>query len=207
LKTPPFFVLDGIDGAGKSTQASLLSEALEKDGRKVVRVRDPGGTALSDRIRSVLLQPETTMAPSAELCLYAAARAQLVREIIRPALESGRVVIADRFTWSTFAYQGRGRGLPLAQIRQLEEIACGGLFPAHVFVLDLPPEKRGDRLRRKGGAPDRLEREGEEFFRRVREGFLELARTHPESGTVVDASQSPEAVHRVLIAKVREILG
>ena len=112
----PFFVIDGIDGAGKSTQAALLAEALEREGHSVVKVRDPGGTELSDRIRAVLLNPSTPVSSAAELCLYAASRAQLVQEIIRPALDAGKVLVSDRFTWSTFAYQGAGRGLPMNAI-------------------------------------------------------------------------------------------
>jgi dTMP kinase len=201
-----FFVVDGIDGAGKSTQAALLAEALERKGRSVVRIRDPGGTELSDRVRALLLNPSAPVSPAAELCLYAAARAQLVEEVVRPALEAGKVVVSDRFTWSTFAYQGWGRGLPLDAIRQLEELACGDARPRQVFVLDLNPDRRAERLRQKGGVPDRLEREDDGFFRRVREGFLTLARAHPESGTVLDASLPPETLHETIVAKVLAML-
>jgi dTMP kinase len=202
-----FFVIDGIDGAGKSTQAAMLAEALEKIGRSVMRVRDPGGTELSDRIRALLLHPGNALSPATELCLYAAARAQLVHEVIRPALEAGKIVVSDRFAWSTFAYQGSGRGLSAEQIRQLEEIACDGLRPAHVFLLDLDPAKRLGRLRQKGGTPDRLELEGEAFFSRVREGFLALARGNAGMSTVLDASLAPEALHHAILAKILEILG
>ena len=202
----PFFVIDGIDGAGKSTQVALLAEALERDGHSVVKVRDPGGTELSNRIRSVLLSPSSPVSPVAELCLYAAARAQLVNEIIRPALDTSKVVISDRFTWSTFAYQGWGRGLPKEAIAELEEIACGDVRPAHVFVLDLDVSARLARLSRKGNALDRLEQEGDAFFQRVREGFLSMARTHPEIGTVLDASSQKNEVHEVILSQVRKLL-
>ena len=202
----PFFVLDGIDGSGKSTQVGLLVEALRKDGRRVTQVRDPGGTAVSNKIRGLLLAGDSPVAPVAELCLYAAARAQLVHEIIRPALESGQIVVSDRFTWSTFAYQGAGRGLSKDSIARLEEIACGGIRPAHIFVLDLVPEKRLARLRKKGGSPDRLEQENDDFFGRVRDGFLALARENPALGTVVDASLTPEAVHEAILTDVRKLL-
>ncbi len=201
-----FFVIDGIDGAGKSTQAALLAESLEREGRSVARVRDPGGTKLSDRIREILLQPDHLPAPAAELCLYAAARAQLVREVIIPALEAGAVVVADRFTWSTYAYQGMGRGLPRHHIEQLEAIACVGTKPGHVFVLDLPAESRAGRLRQKGGMPDRLESESDAFFTRVREAFLTRAHEHPHSSSVIDATQTPAIVHAAIAAKVRELL-
>jgi dTMP kinase len=201
-----FLVLDGIDGSGKSTQVGLLVEALRKEGRKVTQVRDPGGTAVSNKIRGLLLAGDSPVAPLAELCLYAAARAQLVEEIIRPALKSGQIVVSDRFTWSTNAYQGAGRGLPLDSIRKLEEISCGDIRPNHIFILDLAPEKRQARLRKKGGSPDRLEQENDGFFSRVRDGFLALARENPALGTVVDASQAPEAVHEAILGNVRKLL-
>ncbi len=206
-RPPPFFVLEGIDGSGKSTQASLLAAALEKQGHAVARVRDPGGTPLSDRIRALLLDPENTIAPAAELCLYAAARAQLVAEVIRPALDAGKVVVCDRFTWSTHAYQGAGRGLDAAHIARLEEVSCAGLRPAHVFLLDLDPARRAERLHLAGKTLDRLEREGEAFYTRVREGFLELASSRAGEGTVLDATRPAEELHAEILAKAMEILG
>ena len=203
----PFFVIDGIDGAGKSTQAALLAEALEREGHSVVKVRDPGGTELSDRIRTVLLNPSTPVSSVAELCLYAASRAQLVQEIIRPALDAGKVLVSDRFTWSTLAYQGAGRGLPMNAIEQLESIACGDIRPAHIFVLDLDPSKRNARLSQKGAALDRLELEGDEFFQRVRGGFLAMAKANPGISTVLDASLPLNQLHEVILKKVRELLG
>jgi dTMP kinase len=203
---PPFFVIDGIDGAGKSTQAALLTAALEARGLSVLRVRDPGGTDLSDRIRALLLSPENPVSPAAELCLYAAARAQLVHERIRPALEAGQAVVSDRFTWSTHAYQGAGRGLDASRIAQLEEIACAGIRPAHVFVLDLDPARRGARIGERGQGLDRLEREGDEFFGRVRRGFLDLAASRPRESTVLDATRPAGELHAEILAKVTEIL-
>lgn len=204
----PFFVFEGIDGAGKSTQAALLAEALEARGHEVTRVRDPGGTPLSDRIRALLLDPENPVAPSTELCLYAAARAQLVHEVIRPALDAGRVVISDRFTWSTRAYQGAGRGLSLEAIDAVAAVACGDLEPAHVFVLDLEPAAREARMTaRAGAARDRLERESGAFFARVREGFLEQAAARPREGTVLDAVLPPPDLHARVLRKVLDILA
>jgi dTMP kinase len=204
---PPFFVIDGIDGAGKSTQAALLTEALEARGLSVLRVRDPGGTELSDRIRALLLHSEGPVAPATELCLYAAARAQLVHERIRPALEGGQAVVSDRFTWSTFAYQGAGRGLDAAHIAQLEEIACAGIRPAHVFVLDLDPSQRAARIGERGAKLDRLEREGDDFFGRVRRGFLERAASRPRESTVLDATRPAADLHADILAKVLGILS
>lgn len=203
---PSFFVLDGIDGSGKSTQAVLLAEALEARGLDVLRVRDPGGTPLSDRIRALLLDPESPVAPSTELCLYAAARAQLVHEKIRPALAAGRIVVSDRFTWSTYAYQGAGRGLDAAHIARLEEIACAGLRPAHVFILDLDPAARAARIGTRGEALDRLEREGDAFYARVREGFLEVAAARAAECTVLDATRPAAELHEVILARVLEML-
>lgn len=205
---PPsrFFVLEGIDGSGKSTQAARLAEALGQRGLSVVRARDPGGTPLSDRIRALLLDPGNTVAPSTELCLYAAARAQLVAEVIRPALEAGKAVVCDRFTWSTWAYQGAGRGLDAAHIARLEDVACAGVRPAHVFLLDLDPARRAERLRLAGKTLDRLEREDEDFYARVREGFLELASSRPGEGTVLDASRPADELHAEILAKAVSIL-
>lgn len=204
---PPFFVFEGIDGSGKSTQAALLADALEERGLGVARARDPGGTPLSDRIRALLLDPKHAIAPATELCLYAAARAQLVAEVIRPALEAGRIVVCDRFTWSTWAYQGAGRGQSAAHIARLEEITCAGLRPAHVFLLDLDPARRAARLRLADKTPDRLEREGDAFYERVREGFLELASARPGEGTVLDASRPAEELHAEILEKVLETMG
>jgi dTMP kinase len=174
----------------------------------VVRVRDPGGTPLSDRIRALLLDPEYPVAPATELCLYAAARAQLVHEIIRPALEAGKVVISDRFTWSTCAYQGAGRGLGMDHIAALEKAACGDIAPAHVFVLDLDPAAREARIgARAGAARDRLERAGDDFFVRVREGFLDQAAARPAEGTVLTATRPAEELHAEILARTLEILG
>lgn len=203
----PFFVIEGIDGAGKSTQAGLLAEALAARGRAVTRVRDPGGTPLSDRIRALLLDPEHAVAPAAEPCLYAAARAQLVHEIIRPALNAGGTVVSDRFTWSARAYQGAGRGLDRDTLLALEKAACGGIEPAHVFVLDLDPAAREARLGARAGAVrDRLEREGDGFFARVRQGFLDEAAADPTRGTVLDATRPASELHAEILARVLGIL-
>ncbi len=207
-----FFVIEGIDGAGKSTQVALLAEALEARGHSVVRVRDPGGTPLSDRIRALLLDPETPVAPATELCLYAAARAQLVHEIIRPALKAGKVVISDRFTWSTRAYQGGGRGLDAGHIAALAEVACGDVRPAQVFVLDLDPAGREARIGARAGAVrDRLEREGDDFFSRVRRSFLEQAAESkgmgPGEGMLLSATRPAAELHAEILDRVLKILG
>jgi len=126
--------------------------------------------------------------------------------VIRPALEAGKAVVCDRFTWSTWAYQGAGRGLDAAHIARLEDVACAGVRPAHVFLLDLDPARRAERLRLAGKTLDRLEREDEDFYARVREGFLELASSRPGEGTVLDASRPADELHAEILAKAVSIL-
>jgi dTMP kinase len=199
---PRFFSLEGVDGSGKTTQLGLLAEALEARGREVVRIREPGGTAVSDRIRAVLLDPGHRVSPEAELLLFSAARAQLVSEVIEPALSAGKVVLADRFGWSTWAYQGHGRGLDPAVIRSLFRVACGDVWPSHSWLLDLPADLMRARLLGAGRGPDRMEGEKAEFFERVRKGYLEIAAAHPGHFTVMDATAAPEAIHGALAAQV-----
>jgi len=194
-----FITFEGGEGCGKSTQVLRLKSALEGEGRKVLLTREPGGTRLAELIRG-LLKDETEDPPCdrAELLLFLAARAQLVRNVIRPALESGTWVVSDRFSDSTFAYQGYGRGLPLDVLRLANDFACEGLTPDFTVLLDVPPEVAAARMRRREKATstsaDRIESAGDEFHARLRAGFLELARREPERIAVVDASGSPDEV-------------
>jgi len=184
------FSFEGIDGAGKTTQVALLKEALEARGHRVVCLREPGGTGLGEKIRGLLLdRSEDPPSPVAELLLFAAARAQIVARRVKPELESGAVVILDRFTDATFAYQGYGRGLPEGDILALEGIAAG-IEPLITWFLDLSPEESARRRVARGETPDRMEAEGEAFRARVRAGYLERARRHPERIAVVDAARS-----------------
>ena len=175
MKSGLFIVLEGVEGAGKSTQARLLSEWFQELGLSHTLAREPGGTPVGEAIRRVVLdRGELTMPPETELFLILGARAAFVQDVVRPALEDGQVVLADRFDLSTFAYQGFGRGLDLGQVREANAMATGGLSPDLYLVLDLAVEVG---LERKGGARDgdRIEREGVTFLSRVREGYLALA--------------------------------
>jgi dTMP kinase len=187
-----FLVLDGLDGSGKSTQLDMLALWLRESGHPVVVCRDPGSTPLGDEIRQLILQKsEIDIAPGSEMLLFLAARCQLVRKVIRPALDAGKIVLCDRFQISTLVYQGHAGEVPLDDIRALGEFATGGLKPSHTFVLDVPADVALARLAR---GLDRMESRGLGYFERVREGFLAEARRDPGGCTVVDALQSTEIV-------------
>lgn len=193
-----FIVLEGIDGVGKSTQVALLGAWLDAAGVAYITTREPGGTAVGEAIREVVLsRTDLDMPPESELLLILAARAAFVHDVVRPALASGTTVVADRFSLSTLAYQGHGRGLPLDRVRDCLELATGGLSPDLCLVLDLPLDESRDRQRRHGDAPDRIEREGERFRAAVRDGYLALAESEPNV-EVVDARGAPADVHQRL---------
>ena len=191
-----FFSLEGIDGSGKSTQIDMLIAALTAEGYSVVKLREPGGAKISERVREPLRDAsfKGVMGDKTELLLYNAARAQVIHEIIRPALEAGKVVIADRFAWSTFAYQGYARGLGADLVQRLTEITCSGCFPELTVVLDIDVERGRARTAKRGEAPDRLEQEKADFFERVRQGYLAAARDYPDCVAAIDADRSPEEV-------------
>lgn len=173
-----FVVLEGGEGAGKSTQAALLAEWLAERGVPYTLAREPGSTAVGEAIREVVLgRPDLEMPAESELLLILAARAAFVREVVRPALARGEVVVADRFDLSTLAYQGYGRGLDLSRVRAAMEIATGDLRPDLYLVLDVPVEEGAARRRAAGGGADRIEGAGSGFLRAVRAGYLELAGT------------------------------
>ena len=155
-----FFSLEGIDGSGKTTQIDMLIDALTKEGYSVVKLREPGGAKISERVREILLDTsfKGIMSDKTELLLYNAARAQVIAEIIQPALDAGKIVIADRFAWSTFAYQGYARGLGADLVQRLTEITCDGCFPELTVVLDIDVQRGRARTAKRGEAPDRLER-------------------------------------------------
>lgn len=192
---PLFIVLEGPDASGKSTQLRLLSEALAARGVPHVATREPGGTPLGERLRELVLASESGMAPLTELLLIVAARHEHVEKVIRPALAEGNWVLSSRYTLSSLAYQGWGRGLDLSVIRQLNALATGGLEPDVLFLLDLPPAVAYARTRER----DRFEGEGLEFFTRVRVGYLELVRSAPRAH-VIDATLPPERVLGEILA-------
>jgi dTMP kinase len=196
-----FIVLEGVEGAGKSTQARALGRWIQERGLAHTLAREPGGTPVGEAIRRVVLdRGGLAMPPETELFLILAARAAFVREVALPALARGEIVLADRFDLSTFAYQGYGRGLELTEIRRANALATGGLAPDLYMVLDVPVEEG---LRRKGssGGADRIEREGAAFLGRVREGYLSLARSDPRA-VLVDARGDRTG----LAAELRRIL-
>jgi dTMP kinase len=193
-----FITLEGPEGAGKSTQLPQLAKWLEVAGFSVVATKNPGGTPIGGQLREVLLKPANSdLNPLAELLLYAADRAQHVEQLVRPALAQGSIVLCDRYTDSTLAYQGYGRGLDLALIAQLNTIATGGLRPDLTLLLDLPPAEGLARVRASRHA-DRLEVEALAFHERLRAGYTELAAAEPHRFVVVDAAQPAERVQRAL---------
>jgi len=210
--TGKLIVFEGVEGGGKTTQMLLLSEWLQEQlnrqdagsTQKVVTTREPGGTELGKTLRGLLLEPgiEEAIAPRTELLLYAADRAQHVETFIKPHLEDGAIVLCDRFTDSTIAYQGYGRGLSLELINQLNRIATGGLESDLTLWLDLDVEVGLARAKTRGKS-DRMERAALEFHRRVQQGFQELAKTHPQRVRRVDANRSVEEVQE----QVREIVN
>ena len=196
-----FITLEGIEGAGKSTQVAPLVEDLARSGIDAVATREPGGTPVAEAIRTLLLDPaHRSMGNDAELLLVFAARAEHIEKVIRPALKQGRWVVSDRFTDATFAYQGAGRSIGSWRIALLEDCVQDELRPDLTLVLDLPVSMGQARIRARSA--DRFEREGSAFFERVRAGYLERARRAPERYRVIDASDSPlattRAIHRAL---------
>jgi dTMP kinase len=188
---------EGIDGSGKSTQARLLSEYLQAAGRDPLCVRDPGGTRLSEQVRSVLLDDALNVAPMAELLLFSAARAQLVTERIRPALEGGRVVLCDRFYDSTTAYQGGGReSADLDWIRELHGRVTGGLVPDRTYLVEVSPEVARQRRRDAGGEDDRMEAGSLDFHRRVADAYGRLADAEPDRFRRLDGRRPVDALQQ-----------
>jgi dTMP kinase len=193
-----FVTFEGIDGSGKTTQAALLAAWAREQGHEVVTVREPGGTRLGERIRELLLDgPEMTA--WAEAALFAAARAELAERVIRPALARDVWVICDRYVDSSLAYQGSARGLGVEAVRELNTTATSGLLPDRTFVLLLDPALA---LSRRDGSPDRIEREDDDFVRRVDAGYRELVASAPERYAVLDAALPPEELARTVRREV-----
>jgi len=197
MSRPGFFItFEGSEGCGKSTQISLLAEKLRQAGREPLLIREPGGTPAGESIRHLLQHaPEgENLVPEAELLLFAASRAQLVREKIQPALDAGRIVISDRFLDSTTVYQGVARRIPAQDTAGINAFAVGDCLPDVTFLLDLERETSLARMRAGKRELDRIERESEEFFAAVRSGYLDLAKKNPSRVVVLDASQPVEAL-------------
>jgi dTMP kinase len=201
-----FVVIEGIEGSGKSTLMGGLGAALRGDGHDVVMTREPGGTAVGDAVREIFLDEPIPIAPWAEVLLVTAARVQHVCDLIRPALSAGRIVLCDRFTDSTLAYQGYGRDLELDLVRDVCAIAAHGLEPNLTLVVDLPVSVARARMRERPGVADRIEREDDAFHERVRRGFLTLAQAS-SSHVVLDGAKTPERVLDEALDAVRTLLG
>ncbi len=200
-----FITLEGVDGSGKSTQASMLAQELERRGLRVVRTREPGGTTLGEGLRALLLSTGPgEMSAVAEMHLFAAARAQLVTDVIGPALRDGAWVIADRFLDSSLAYQGTGRGLGVTQVLQANHQAVEGHMPTRTLLLDLPAQ---DAAGRRGPDADRIEREGPAFQARVETGYRELVERFPVRIRVVDAGGTPDEVHRRVMEHIEPLIA
>jgi len=201
---------EGSEGSGKSTQIARLATRLQQAGREVVATREPGGTELGERIRDILLHKDEGqgMCPEAELLLFTAARAQLVRKVITPALARGAVVLSDRYLDSSTVYQGAARNLAAGPVDAVNGFAVGGVMPDLTVVLDVPTELSLARVnQRSAGRPDRIERESAAFFQKVRDAYLQIAQAAPQRILLVDGTRAPEVVEQQIWAEVVKRLG
>ncbi|MBN1891580.1 MAG: dTMP kinase [Clostridiales bacterium] len=202
-----FITFEGVDGSGKTTQIRMLRDRLDSKGHLVEVIREPGGTAIGEKIRLLLLDNSNgEMSSETELLLYEAARAQIVHERILPSLREGRIVICDRFFDSTTAYQGYARGLNLSEVERLNRWATGGLEPELTFLMDLPVEDAYARMRSRFGDSDRLEKEGFEFMKKVRDGYLALSASNKRI-VVLDATAPIDSVSKKIQRKVWEVMN
>ena len=196
MKKGLFITFEGADGCGKTTQMRLLAEYLEKHGKEVLITREPGGKGLGEKVREILLNYDGEVSDRCESFLFLADRAQNIDIIINPAVEQGKIVLCDRHTDSTVAYQGYGRGLDIERINMLNNLATNGRKPDLTFVFDIDVETS---MKRVGNEKDRMESAGKEFHNRVRYGYLELAKQEPDRIKVVDAAKSIEDIHADVI--------
>jgi dTMP kinase len=199
--------LEGIDGAGKTTLADALRDALAARGTAVRLLREPGGVHASERIRELVGDPRLTIGPRAEALLYAASRAQLVQESLVPLLDAGELVLLDRFVDSSLVYQGAGRALGVGQVAAINAFATGGLTPDRTLLLDLDPSVARRRSWTRGAEPDRIEREADEFFARIAGAYRELAAAEPDRVRVIDAAQPSERVLADALDAIGDLLA
>jgi dTMP kinase len=199
-----FVTFEGLDGSGKSTQAELLRQHLEAGGREVVSTREPGGTPVGESVRELLLDRAVAIAPWAEAALFAAARAELVERVIRPALERGAHVVSDRYVDSSLAYQGIARGLGIEEVLELNLRVTRGLLPDRTFLLLVDPEVSA---RRVGDERDRIEREGDDFRTLVAHGYRRVAELYPERVVAIDGAEPPEEVAKRVRAELTALAG
>jgi dTMP kinase len=204
-----FITFEGVDGSGKSTQLRMLSDSLRAEGTDVVATFEPGDTPLGRRLRQAFLETEEAVAPIAELLLFAADRAQHVEHLIRPALDAGRIVISDRYADATAAYQGAGRGFDEKTVNQVIELATGGLKPDLTLFFDISLEtatKRMSGRERTNTIENRMDRESQEFYSRVRDAYLGIANREPDRFKIIDANGSPDGTHQEVLRIVSEFL-
>jgi dTMP kinase len=204
-----FITFEGIDGSGKSTQARLLAGELRLKGYNVLATMEPGGTPLGRRLREAFLETEETVAPLAELLLFAADRAQHIEFLVRPALAEGKIVVSDRFADATVAYQGAGRGFPEKTISQIVNLATGGLKPDLTLFFDLPIEKAILRAKSRGdneNIKNRMDSETTDFYKRVREAYLKIAEKESKRFRIVEASGSVEEIRARVVEMVTNFL-
>jgi dTMP kinase len=213
LKSKPtgkLISFEGSEGSGKSTQISLLAAHFQKEGREVITTREPGGTEIGEQIRNILVHNSKgdEMSAETELLLFAAARAQLVREVIAPALSRGVIVLTDRFLDSSTVYQGIGRNLAADPVAQINRFAVGNVMPDITVVMDVPPEVGLARIRQRASdLPDRMERENIDFYKKVREGYLVLAKGMSDRFVVIDGTQPQDTTAKKIWTAVKERLG
>lgn len=202
-----FITFEGVDGSGKSTQLQMLVELLRSRGSDVVSTCEPGGTDLGRSLRKIFLESGEHVVPRAELLLFAADRAQHIDLLIKPSLETGKIVISDRFADATLAYQGAGRGFPETLVQQIVDIATEGLKPDLTLFFDLPVDRAIERMNeRKETETNRMDLEDEQFYGRVREAYLSIARSEPQRFRTIDADRPIDAINKDLVRIVDEFL-
>ena len=198
MKKGKFIVFEGIDGCGKTTQLELVADYLETRGIEVIRTREPGGDEIAEKIRRIILDPDNTkLCSKSEVLLYLASRAQHVFTLIKPAVESGKTVLCDRFDLATFAYQGYGRGFEVERLKEFNKFAADSISPDLTLIFDISVEEARSRMERSGKTADRMEQSAKDFFQRVRHGFLDLSK-ESKGSVVVDASYDLDKVFEVV---------
>ncbi len=202
-----FITLEGIDGSGKDTQAKMLAKYLEKKGYSVLITREPGGTSVGEKIREILLNPEIEKVDSrAEVLLFAASRAQIVSNVIKPALKEGKIVISNRYVDSSYTYQGMAREMGLDWVIEVNEWATRELLPDITFFLDIPEEVGLERVDRSRNIRDKIEKNGEIFQRKVREGYYKLAKMFPERYRIIDSKRKELLIHKDIRKEVDKFI-
>jgi len=202
-----FITFEGIDGCGKSTQLELAAERLRKESFPILVTREPGGTAIAEKIREILISPQNSeMVNECELLMYLAARAQHVREKIIPALKQGFIVLCDRFQEATFAYQGFGRNISLDFLKKINSFATGGLMPDLTFIFDISVDLSSARMQKMNKTKDRLELNDRAFYERISEGYRFLAKSEPQRILLLDGSEQLEKISDQVYCRIKDIL-